>query len=78
MKKIDKHYEKGSTFEQDTAAICELAEALKNCEPQADNKEVGSLLSDLLLRISDVARIAKIPQEQALTDRIEDLIDKYE
>lgn len=78
LKKIDKHYEKGSTFEEDTTAICELAETLKNCEPQAGSKEMESLISDLLLRISDVARIAKIPQEQALTDRIEDLIDKYE
>lgn len=78
FKKIDKHYEKGNTFDQDTAAICELAEALRNCEPQADNKETEALLSELLLRISDVARITKIPQEQALADRIEDLIEKYE
>ncbi len=78
LKKIDKHYEKGNTFDQDTAAICELAEALRNCEPQSDNKETEALLSELLLRISDVARITKIPQEQALADRIEDLIEKYE
>ena len=78
LKKIDKHYEKGNTFDQDTAAICELAEALRNCEPQADNKETEAVLSELLLRISDVARITKIPQEQALADRIEDLIEKYE
>ncbi|MDE7358839.1 MAG: MazG family protein, partial [Lachnospiraceae bacterium] len=68
LKKIDKHYEKGNTFEQDTAAICELAEALKNCGPQEDNMKIETLLSDMLLRISDVARIAKIPQEQALAD----------
>ena len=78
LKKIDKHYEKGNTLDQDTAAICELAEALRNCEPQADYKETEALLSELLLRISDVARITKIPQEQALADRIEDLIEKYE
>ncbi|MDE6604221.1 MAG: MazG family protein [Lachnospiraceae bacterium] len=78
LKKIDKHYEKGNTFEQDTAAICELAEALKNCGPQEDNMKIETLLSDMLLRISDVARIAKIPQEQALADRIDDLIEKYE
>ena len=27
LKKIDKHYEKGNTFDQDTAAICELSPA---------------------------------------------------
>lgn len=78
LKKIDKHYEKGNTFEQDTAAICELAEALKTCGLQADNRETEAIISELLLRISDVARIAKIPQEQALADRIDDLIEKYE
>lgn len=78
LKKIDKHYEKGSTFEQDTEAICELAQTLKNCGPQADHEKMEALISELLLRISDVARIAKIPQEQVLTDRIDDLIEKYE
>lgn len=78
LKKIDKHYEKGSTFEQDTAAICELAGALKECELQSDNQKIEALLSELLLRVSDVARLAKIPQEQALADRIDDLIEKYE
>lgn len=78
LKKIDKHYEKGNTFEQDTADICELAGALKECELQADNQKIESLLSELLLRVSDVARLAKIPQEQALADRIDDLIEKYE
>lgn len=78
LKKIDKHYERGNTFEQDAAAICELAQALRDCEPQEDHEKMESLLSDLLLRVSDVARIAKIPQEQVLTDRIDDLIEKYE
>lgn len=78
LKKIDKHYEKGNTYEQDVTVICELAEALKSCEPQEDNKKLEGLLSDLLLRISDVARIAKIPQEQALIDKIDDLVEKYE
>ena len=57
LKKIDKHYEKGNTFDQDTAAICELAEALRNCEPQADNKETEALLSELLLRILSLIHI---------------------
>lgn len=78
LKKIDKHYEKGSSYEQDVAAICKLAESLRDCELGEENKRLESVLSDLLLHISDVARIAKIPQEQILTDRIDDLIEKYE
>lgn len=78
LKKIDKLYEKGNTYEQDVTAICELADALKNCDLQEGNRQLEGILSDLLLRISDVARIAKISQEQALADKIDDLIEKYE
>lgn len=78
LKKIDKHYEKGNTYEQDTAAISELAAALQNCEPGEDDGKLQTLLGDLLLRVSDVARIAGLPQEQLLRDQIDDLIEKYE
>lgn len=78
MKKIDKHYEKGNTYEQDTTVIGELAAALQTCEPGKDDERLQTLVGDLLLRISDVARIAGIPQEQLLRDRVDDLIDKYE
>lgn len=78
LKKIDKHYEKGSTYEQDVMAIGELAEALQNCTPEEDKERLQALVGDLLLRVSDVARIAGLPQEQLLRDRIDDLIDKYE
>ena len=78
LKKIDKHYEKGSIYEDDTAAVCELAAALQGCDLKEGNQKVEEILSAMLLRISDIARITKIPLEQTLTDRIEDLIEKYE
>lgn len=78
LKKIDKLYEKGDTYEQDVAAIGELARTLAACSPKADDARLSDTLSELLMRISDVARIAKIPQEQALSDKIDDLIEKYE
>ncbi|MDE6212060.1 MAG: MazG family protein [Lachnospiraceae bacterium] len=78
LKKIDKLYEKGNTYEQDVTAICELADALKKCDPQKDSKQLEEILSDLLMQVSDVASIAKVPQEQALADKIDDLIEKYE
>lgn len=78
LKKIDKIYEKGNSYEQDVAAICKLAESLRECEPEEGNKKLEAVLSDILLHISDVSRIAKIPQEQILTDKIDDLIEKYE
>lgn len=78
LKKIDKHYEKGNTYEQDAAAIGELAAALQNCVPGEDDEKLQILLGDLLLRVSDVARIAGLPLEQQLRDRVDDLVDKYE
>lgn len=78
LKKIDKHYEKGNTYEQDAAAIGELAAALQNCVPGEDDEKLQTLLGDLLLRVSDVARIAGLPLEQQLRDRVDDLVDKYE
>ncbi len=78
LKKIDKHYEKGNSYEQDVAAICRLAESLRDCGPGKEDKKLETVLADLLLHISDVARIAKIPQEQILADKIDDLIEKYE
>ena len=41
-------------------------------------KEIEKIIADILIRLSDIARIARISQEQVLTDRIEDLIDRYE
>lgn len=78
LKKIDKNYEKGNTYEQDVDTICKLAESLRSCESVEGNEKLKTVLADLLLHISDVARLAKLPQEQILTDRIDDLIEKYE
>lgn len=78
LKKIDKYYEKGSSFEQDVAALQEAVDALKTCKPVAYDQELSDIMSNMLLRLSDMARIVKISQEQILTDRIDDLIEKYE
>ncbi len=78
LKKADKCYGQGSTYEQDVTALRDLAEALGKCRPEAYSKEVEQILADMLMRVSDVARICKISHEQALTDRIEELIEKYE
>lgn len=78
LKKIDKNYEKGNSYDQDVAALQEAVDALKVCGHEPYGKELERIVADLLMNVSDIARIAKISQEQALTDRIEDLIDKYE
>ena len=78
LKKVDKHYGQGSTYEQDVEALQEAVEALEACRPEVYSKEIERILTDMLMRLSDIARIGKISHEQALTDRIEDLIDQYE
>ena len=78
LKKADKYYGQGSTYEQDVEALQESVEALKACKPEAYSKELERILADMLIRLSDIARIGKISHEQALTDRIEDLIEQYE
>ena len=78
LKKADKYYGQGSTYEQDVQALQTSVEALGKCDPAAGGKELEQILADMLMRVSDIARLGKISHEQALTDRIEDLIDKYE
>lgn len=78
LKKIDKFYEKGCSFEQDVAALQEAVDALKTIEPSVYDQELSNIMADMLLRLSDMARIAQISQEQILTDKIDDLIEKYE
>lgn len=78
LKKIDKYYEKGNTYDQDVAALQEAVDALKSCKPNAYDKELSDIMAGMLMRLSDIARIGKISQEQVLTDKIDDLIEKYE
>lgn len=78
LKKIDKIYEKGNTFEQDIILLQECMDMLKKCQPESGSRELGTIMGDMLIYLSDIARIYKIPQEQILSDRIETLIEKYE
>lgn len=78
LKKIDKYYAGGSTYEQDVDALIRSVEELRVCKPELYSKEVERIMADMLLKLSDIARLTKISQEQILTDRIEDLIDRYE
>lgn len=78
LKKIDKTYEKGSSYEQNVEALQKAVDALKVCGHEPYNKELEQIMANILVRLSDIARITKISSEQVLTDKIEDLIDQYE
>lgn len=78
LKKIDKNYEKGASFEEDLEMLEASLQELKSCPKENYGEELGKVMADMLLRMSDIARLYKLTNEQLLTDKIEDLIDQYE
>lgn len=78
LKKIDKNYEKGNSYDQNVEALQAAVGALKVCSHEPYGKELEKIMGDILVAMSDIARIAKISQERVLTDRIEDIIARYE
>jgi tetrapyrrole methylase family protein/MazG family protein len=78
LKKVDKLYEPGQDYASAVAKLQQAAKELGALQAAPYSKAVESLVGDVLMAVSDVSRICKLPQEQILTDRIEDLIDIYE
>ena len=78
LKKTDKYYAKGNTYEQDIEALQKAVDALKKCKTEVYSKELEQIVADMLMSLSDISRLYKLSPEQILSDRIEDLIEKYE
>ena len=85
LKKIDKLYEPGEDYSISADKLCRAADRLSELVP-GDNghdnarnaEEAASVIGDLLMAASNIARIYKLPQDQLLDDRIEKLIQRYE
>ena len=77
LKKADKLYENQGTFEDAAENLKKAAEEIGTLGPDASSALSGSL-GELLMAASNIARICKLPQEQILADKIDDLIEKYE
>lgn len=78
LKKIDKFYEPGYTYEQNVEALQKAVDALRTYKAGSCDKSLEETMGDMLIRLSDIARISKVSPEQILTDRVEDLIEQYE
>ena len=78
LKKVDKLYHGGSGYEENIARLEEAVKTLKGLGPEAHNEARKEIIGDILINLSDIARQYKIPQEQILTDRIDDIIERYE
>lgn len=78
LKKVDKLYEEGNDYEGSVKLLAEAAGKLACLEKEEAEGELEGIMGDILMNISNIARICKIPAEQILTNRIEDMIDKWE
>ena len=78
LKKVDKLYEKQNDYQESVEQLQKSVAALQNLEPETYGKELEEVMADMFLTMSNIARIYKISSEQVLTDRIEEIIEKYE
>ena len=53
------------------------AKEIENLGSEA-GEALGEPLGELLMAVSNISRLCKLPQEQILADKIDDLIEKYE
>lgn len=78
LKKIDKLYEAAPAREETAEKLLETVKELSACGEKTEKKQVEKLFGDVLLGLCEIARREKIPAEQVLMDRIEELIDEKE
>ena len=78
LKKVDRLYEKQNDYQGSVEQLQKSVAALQNLEPETYGKELEKVMADMFLTMSNIARIYKISSEQVLTDRIEEMIEKYE
>lgn len=78
LKKVDKLYEKQKDYQESVEQLQKSASVLQNLEPATCSKELEQVMADMLVAMSNIARIYQISSEQVFADRIEEIIEKYE
>lgn len=78
LKKIDKLYEAAPSREETAEKLLETVRELSDCGEGTEKEKTEQLLGDALLGLCEIARREKIPAEQVLMDRIEELIEEKE
>lgn len=78
LKKADRLYESQKSYGASAEKLKEIAEKVSNATPIDYSEELSELTGELLMEISNISRICKLSQEQILTDKIEEIIEKYE
>lgn len=78
VKKVDKFYEPQGDYACAVKSLQEAVESLALTTPADYSEEVAKEVGNALLAVSQISRICKLSQEQILTDRVEELIERYE
>lgn len=78
LKKIDKLYEPGKSYEENVKELQDCAAKLQDLSCGEATEELRKIMGDMLLSLSDIARKSKLTAEQILADRIDNLIDDCE
>ncbi len=78
LKKIDKLYKAAPDRAENAEKLLETVKELAACDEKTEKAKVETLLGDALLGLCEVARREKIPAEQVLMGRIEELIEANE
>ena len=78
LKKVDKLYKAGEGYAENVLKLEQAVQKMKECEPEKESAQLERVIGDILINLSDIARLYRISQEQILTDEIEDIIERYE
>ena len=78
LKKVDKLYEPQESFAASADRLQAISSKIREMTPQNYNEELSDMIGELLMETSNISRICKLSQEQILTDKIEEIIEKYE
>lgn len=78
LKKVDRLYEPQKDFAASAESLQEISGNIRKIVPKDYDAELSSMVGDLLLEVSNISRICKLSQEQILTDKVEEIIEKYE
>lgn len=78
LKKSDKLYAPGHTYEEDVRALSEAVGRLSGQKQPGDKTAIQEAVGDLLMAVCDISRLYGFSGEQVLTDRVEDFIDSKE
>lgn len=78
IKKADKLYHVGNDYYENVIKLEKAVDKLKEFLPEKEDVKLEEIIGDILMSLSDISQQYRVPQEQILTDRIEDIIDEYE